>query len=59
MVLQRDAQMAADIWHARGAQLDDGGLWPTALALQRLGEAEEARSRLLVSGLTRLLLPEK
>ena len=59
VVLQRNAQMAADIWQARGAQLDDGGLWPPALALQRLGEAEEARSRLLVSGLTRLLMPEK
>lgn len=30
------------------ARLDDGGMWPTAYALTRLGEAEEAAVRELV-----------
>ena len=28
---------------SEAAQVDEGGLWPTALALQQLGEGEEAR----------------
>ena len=33
---------------SEAAQLVEGGLWPTALALQQLGEAEEARISALV-----------
>ena len=33
---------------SEAAQVDEGGLWPTALALQQLGEAEEARISALV-----------
>ncbi len=33
---------------SEAAQLDEGGLWPAALALQQLGEVEEARISALV-----------
>ena len=33
---------------SEAAQVDEGGLWPTASALQQLGEAEEARISALV-----------
>ena len=33
---------------SEAAQVDEGGLWPTALALQQLGEVEEARISALV-----------
>ena len=33
---------------SEAAQVDEGGLWPTASALQQLGEVEEARISALV-----------